>query len=51
MRDAFEMKLRLRDYFFRPADYLLALVVIVLILFVVLIVVTALLLSQIDLES
>ena len=29
------MKLRLRDYFFRPTDYLLALVVIVLILLVV----------------
>ncbi len=45
------MNLRLRDYFFRPADYLLALVVIVLILFVVWIVLTALALSQMDLES
>ena len=45
------MKLRLRDYFFRPTDYLLALVVIVLILVVVLIVVIALLLSQMDFES
>ena len=45
------MKLRLRDYFFRPTDYLLALVVIVSILVVVLIVVIALLLSQMDFES
>ena len=45
------MKLRVRDYFFRPTDYLLALVVIVLILFVVWIVLTALILSQVDLES
>ena len=42
------MKLRLRDYLFRPTDYLLALVVIVLILLVVWIVLTALTLGQMD---
>ena len=45
------MKLRLRDYFFRPTDYLLALVVIVLILIVLWIVLTALVLGQMDVDS
>ena len=45
------MKLRLRDYFFRPTEYLLALVVIVLILIVLWIVLTALVLSQMDFDS
>ena len=43
--------MKLRDYFFRPTDYLLALVVIVLILIVLWIVLTALLLSQMDFDS
>jgi hypothetical protein len=42
------MKLRLRDYFFRPTDYLLALVVIVLLLLVVWIVLTSLALAQME---
>ena len=45
------MSLRLRDYFFRRTDYLLALVVIVLILIVLWIVLAALVLSQIDLDQ
>ena len=45
------MKLRMRDYFYRPTDYLLALVVIVLILMVLWVVLTALILSQMDVDS
>jgi hypothetical protein len=42
------MKLRLRDYFFRPTDYLLAFVVVVLLLLVIWIILTALALGQMD---
>lgn len=45
------MKVRLRDYFFRPTDYLLALVVMVLIFLVILIVVMAVLLARTNFDS
>lgn len=45
------MTLRLRDYFYRPSDYLLAVVVVVLILLVVLIFIMAVLLAQTGFES
>jgi hypothetical protein len=45
------MKLRPGDYFFRPTDYLLAVVVVVLILLVILVVAMAVLLARTNFDS